>query len=68
VAAPAGKTWNLAFDVAFDGTNLDTTKLTPCFDWNTGGCTSSFYNDNERYLPSQVQLSNGVAHLAAPSR
>ena len=34
IAAPAGKTWNLGFDAEFDGTSLDTTKLTPCFDWN----------------------------------
>jgi beta-glucanase (GH16 family) len=65
IAPPPGKTWNLAFDVNFDGTSLDTTKLTPCFDWNAGDCTSSFNNGKERYLPSQVQLSNGVAHLVA---
>ena len=65
VAPPAGKTWTLAFDVDFDGTSLDTTKLTPCFDWNYGDCTSSFNTGKEHYLPSQVQVSNGVAHLAA---
>src|SRR5262245_7052672 len=42
VAAPAGKTWELAFDAEFEGTSLDTTKFTPCFDWNYGDCTSSF--------------------------
>ena len=65
IAAPAGKTWNLGFDAEFDGTSLDTTKLTPCFDWNYGGCTSSFNGGKEHYLASQVQLSNGVAHLVA---
>jgi beta-glucanase (GH16 family) len=65
IAAPAGKTWTLAFDVDFDGTSLDTAKLTPCFDWNYGYCTSSFNDGKEHYLPSQVQLSNGVAHLVA---
>jgi beta-glucanase (GH16 family) len=65
IAAPAGKTWTLAFDVDFDGTSLDTAKLTPCFDWNYGDCTSSFNHGKEHYLPSQVQLSNGVAHLVA---
>jgi beta-glucanase (GH16 family) len=65
IAPPAGKTWTLGFDVEFDGTSLDTTKLTPCFDWNYGDCTSSFNNGKEHYLPNQVQLSNGVAHLVA---
>jgi beta-glucanase (GH16 family) len=65
IAPPAGKTWTLGFDVKFSGTSLDTTKLTPCFDWNYGECTSSFNEGKEHYLPSQVQLSNGVAHLVA---
>jgi hypothetical protein len=65
IAAPAGKTWALTFDVDFDGTSLDTTKLTPCFDWNYGDCTSSFNDGKEHFLPSQVQVSNGVAHLVA---
>jgi beta-glucanase (GH16 family) len=65
VAPPAGKTWTLGFDVEFNGTTLDTTKLTPCFDWNYGDCTSSFNDGKEHYLPSQVQLSNGAAHLVA---
>jgi beta-glucanase (GH16 family) len=65
MAAPAGKTWNLVYDVEFDGGSLDTTKLTPCFDWNYGDCTSSFNNGKEHYLPSQVQISDGVAHLVA---
>jgi hypothetical protein len=65
VAPPAGRAWTLAFDVGFDGTSLDTTKLTPSFDWNYGGCTSSFNTGKEHYLPSQVQVNNGVAHLAA---
>jgi beta-glucanase (GH16 family) len=65
IAPPAGKTWTLGLDVEFGGTSLDTTKLTPCFDWNTGQCTSSFNNGKEHYLPSQIQLSNGVAHLVA---
>jgi hypothetical protein len=46
-------------------TALDLTKLTPCFDWNFGGCTNSFNTGRERYLPSQVQVSNGTAKLVA---
>jgi hypothetical protein len=65
ISPPAGTAWTLEFDADFNGTNLDTTKLTPCFDWNTGNCTSSFNDGKEHYLPSQVQLSGGVAHLVA---
>src|SRR3981189_1591082 len=62
---PPSKVWRLGFDVQFDGDSLDPTKLTPCFDWNYGNCTSTFNKGKEHYLPSQVQLSNGVAHLVA---
>ena len=48
-----------------DATALDLAKLTPCFDWNFGACTSSFNTGKERYLPSQVQVSNGTAKLVA---
>jgi Glycosyl hydrolases family 16 len=65
IAPPTGKVWTLGFDAEFDSTRLDTRKLTPCFDWNYGRCTNSFNNGKEYYLPSQVQLSGGVAHLVA---
>jgi beta-glucanase (GH16 family) len=65
LAAPGGKTWTLKFDATFDGTSLDTTKFTPCFDWNTGNCTSTFNDGKEHYLPSQVRVGNGVASLVA---
>ncbi|WP_185981870.1 family 16 glycosylhydrolase [Skermania sp. ID1734] len=62
---PPGNSWSLAYDAEFHGTALDPAKLTPCFDWNNGDCTSSFNNGREHYLPSQVQISDGVAHLVA---
>lgn len=63
---PPGKTWSLKFDVGFDGDRLDTTKLSPCFDWNyDDNCTSTFNKGLEHYLPSQVQLKDGIAHLVA---
>lgn len=65
VEPPAGTSWALTFDSEFDGTSLDTTKLTPCFDWNYGECTSSFNEGKEHYLPSQVQVQNGIARLVA---
>jgi Glycosyl hydrolases family 16 len=65
IAAPPGKSWTLDFNVDFDGTSLDTSKLKSCFDWDVGHCTSSFNSGKEHYLPDQVQLSNGAAHLVA---
>src|SRR5262249_22101739 len=47
------------------GSTLDRTKLTPCFDWNYGDCTSTFNNGREHYLPSQVTVSGGTAKLVA---
>src|SRR4026207_2556114 len=61
----SGKQWKLAYAEEFNGTTLDATKLTPCFDWNFGSCTASFNTGKERYLPSQVQVSNGTAKLVA---
>lgn len=65
VAAAAGKRWALTFGEEFNGTDYDHSKLTPCFDWNSGDCTSSFNNGREHYQPSQVRLSNGTATLTA---
>jgi len=61
----SGKQWAVSYFEEFNGTSLDTTKLTPCFDWNYGDCTVTFNQGKERYLPSQVQLSNGTAKLVA---
>src|SRR5207245_1746397 len=63
--ASSGKQWAVSFNEDFNGTALDATKFTPCFDWNYGDCTSSFNNGKEHYLPSQVQVSGGTAKLVA---
>jgi len=60
-----GKQWRLVYSEEFSGTSLDPAKLSPCFDWNFGACTASFNTGKERYLPSQVQVSNGTAKLVA---
>jgi beta-glucanase (GH16 family) len=64
-AAPAGKRWQVTFSEEFNGTTLDKAKLTPCFDWNGGDCTSTFNDGREHYQPSQVAVSNGTAKLIA---
>jgi beta-glucanase (GH16 family) len=67
-AAAAGKRWNLSFSEEFNGSDYDRRKLTPCFDWNYGDCTSTFNNGREHYQPSQVVVSGGSAKLiAAPA-
>jgi hypothetical protein len=65
--APAepGKSWVLSFAEEFDGADYDHSKLSPCFDWNTGSCTSSFNNGYEHYDPGQVQLAGGIGKLIA---
>lgn len=60
-----GKQWKVIFNDDFNGTALDITKWSPCFDWNYGDCTSTFNQGREVYRPSQVQLSNGTAKLVA---
>ncbi|WP_072749483.1 glycoside hydrolase family 16 protein [Rhodococcus maanshanensis] len=64
LAAP-GKTWQVAFAEEFDGSDYDHAKLTPCFDWNYGDCTSSFNEGRETYKPEQVRVSGGTAKLVA---
>ncbi len=65
IPPPAGRTWTLAFSEEFNGADYDRSKLTPCFDWNYGGCTASFNNGRELYQPGQVRVSNGTAKLVA---
>jgi len=65
VAARAGKSWKVSMAEEFSGSSYDKTKLTPCFDWNSGDCTSTFNNGREHYQPSQVVVSNGTAKLIA---
>jgi len=63
-AAP-GKTWRVVLSEEFNGKDYDHTKLSPCFDWNSGGCTSSFNKGKETYKPEQVRVSDGTAKLVA---
>jgi len=65
LAAATGKHWTVSFDEEFSGSALNTSKLSPCFDWNSGDCTSTFNHGREHYEPSQVVVSNGTAKLIA---
>ena len=55
----------MIYSEEFSGTSLNLATLSPCFDWNYGACTASFNTGKERYLASQVQVSNGTAKLVA---
>lgn len=63
--AASGKRWQLTFSEEFNGADYDHSKLTPCFDWNYGGCTATFNEGREYYAASQVRVSGGVARLVA---
>jgi hypothetical protein len=63
--AVSGKSWNISFSEEFSGTTLNTGKLSPCFDWNYGGCTDTFNSGRETYRSSQVVVSDGTAKLIA---
>jgi beta-glucanase (GH16 family) len=63
--AAAGKTWGQTFGEEFNGTDYDHNKLTPCFDWNYGGCTGSFNQGREWYSANQIKVNNGTAKLVA---
>src|SRR5258705_2117470 len=58
-------TWQLSFSEEFEGSGYDAAKLTPCFDWNYGGCTGSFNQGREYYGASQIHVSGRAAHLVA---
>src|SRR5258705_10820305 len=58
-------TWQLSFSEEFEGSGYDAAKLTPCFDWNYGGCTGAFNQGREYYAAPQIQVSGGAAHLVA---
>ena len=60
-----GRKWTVTFSEEFNGTDYDRKKLSPCFDWNTGGCTNSFNKGREHYDPAQITVSNGTAKLTA---
>jgi beta-glucanase (GH16 family) len=63
--------WVTAFSDDFNGTQLDTSKWSTCYDWRpaaTNGCTNGGNNEQEWYLPQQVSLKNGSANLTATNQ
>lgn len=62
---PAGL--RLVFQSNFSGSQLNTSVWDTCYPWvvASAGCTNFANPEYEWYLPSQVQLSNGVLDLVA---
>jgi beta-glucanase (GH16 family) len=58
----------LVFADNFTGSRLIASHWNTCYWWASGGCTIATNHELEWYLPGQVQLSNGVAHLVAARR
>ncbi|MFJ3789809.1 family 16 glycosylhydrolase [Kitasatospora sp. NPDC090091] len=62
---PATGQWHEAFRDDFNGTSLDGSKWTTCYDWNVGGCTNAGNHEDQWYLPGQVSVGNGALTLTA---
>ena len=60
--------WHAVYTDDFNGSTLDPSRWTTCYDWNLGGCTNAGNREIEWYLPSQVAVSGGVLHLTATRR
>lgn len=65
-AAPgAARPGEVLFEDAFDGPGLDTAAWNTCHWWDDAGCTIETNDELEWYLPSQVQVRDGVLALTA---
>ncbi|MBC3839848.1 family 16 glycosylhydrolase [Streptacidiphilus sp. 4-A2] len=57
--------WHLVFQDGFQGSTLDSSRWTTCYDWNDAGCTNAGNHELEWYLPSQVTVGGGMLSLNA---
>ena len=66
-SSPGGGGWSLTFDGEFSGHRLNTAVWGTCYPWQSSGTGCRNFGDNEFewYVPSQVQVSNGVLRLVA---
>ncbi|WP_395293383.1 family 16 glycosylhydrolase [Kitasatospora hibisci] len=62
---PGSGPWREVFRDDFNGTGLDGSKWTTCYDWNVRGCTNAGNHEDQWYLPGQVSVGNGALTLTA---
>ncbi|MFB7615022.1 family 16 glycosylhydrolase [Kitasatospora sp. NPDC056181] len=62
---PGTGPWHQAFRDDFNGTSLDGSKWTTCYDWNVRGCSNTGNHEDEWYLPGQVSVADGALTLTA---
>ncbi|MFC1430430.1 family 16 glycosylhydrolase [Streptacidiphilus sp. N1-3] len=68
-SAPAAPgPWHTVFQDDFNGTALDSTAWTTCYDWNLRGCTNGGNHELEWYQPGQVTVGGGRLSLTAQRR
>jgi beta-glucanase (GH16 family) len=67
-AAPRRHAPRTLFADEFDGSRLDTGKWRRCHWWASDGCTIATNHEREWYLPEQVRVGGGAAHLVAERR
>lgn len=60
--------WTVDFRESFDGDELDPTRWTTCFWWATDGCTILSNEEDQWYVPQQVEVADGHLVLTAESR
>ena len=58
----------LLFSDEFDASQLDQSKWTTCFWWETDGCTIRTNNELEWYQPDDVIVDSGILRLRAQER
>jgi beta-glucanase (GH16 family) len=68
VAIAANSGSDTLFADGFGGSKLDRGKWRRCHWWATRGCTIATNHEREWYLPGQVRVSGGRAHLVAERR
>jgi beta-glucanase (GH16 family) len=61
---PSGS-WRLAYGDDFNGTALDATKWTDCYQWSVGGCTTASNHELQWYRPENISVANGAMRLTA---
>jgi beta-glucanase (GH16 family) len=55
----------LLLNEGFNGTSLDASKWSPCYEWSANGCTNQGNHELEWYIPGQVKVADGLLTLEA---